>query len=128
VRPHLESVTVTDERTSHWVVRTSPEHTVEWDAEIIEERVDEVIAWRSFADAEVQNAGTVRFADAPGERGTVVKITFKYSPPGGKFGAAIAKLFGKDSQKMIAEDLFRLKSLLETGEIPTVAGQSHGKR
>jgi uncharacterized membrane protein len=123
---HLESVSATNEQISHWVVRTSPNKTTEWDAEIIEDRRDELISWRSLPGADVQNAGSVWFTEAPGNRGTVLKFSLKYAPPGGKFGAAIAKIFGKDARAMIEDDLFRLKSLLETGETPTVENQSHG--
>ena len=38
----------------------------------------------------------------------------------------IDRLLGRDAATEIEEDLFRLKALLETGEIPTVAGQPRG--
>jgi uncharacterized membrane protein len=125
---HLDSVTVQDEQHSHWVVRRAENELAEWDAEIIEDRRDEIISWRSLPDAEIQNAGSVCFSEATGGRGTMLKVSLKYSPPGGKFGATIAKLFGANADKMIAEDLFRLKALLETGEMPTIEGQPQGNQ
>jgi uncharacterized membrane protein len=65
----------------------------------------------------------VWFTPATGGRGTVVKLSLKYSPPGGKLGDAIAKLFGDGGEKMIAEDLLRFKDLMETGEVPTLEGR-----
>jgi uncharacterized membrane protein len=47
---------------------------VEWDAAITDERPNEVIAWHSARDAQVHNTGSVRFHDAPGGRGTEVKV------------------------------------------------------
>ena len=58
---HLESVTVIGERRSHWKAKAPAGKTVEWDAETTEDRPNELIAWRSTAGADVDNAGTVRF-------------------------------------------------------------------
>jgi uncharacterized membrane protein len=41
----------------------------------------------------------------------------QYNPPGGKLGAAVAKLFGEEPNQTIREDLRRFKQLMETGEI-----------
>jgi uncharacterized membrane protein len=123
---HVDSVVVKSPTLSHWTIRAGKDHTMEWDAEIIEDRREEVIAWRSLPGSEVDNAGSVWFSPAPGERGTVVKVSLRYSPPGGKIGAQLAKWFGQDADALIAEDLFRLKALLETGEIPTIEGQPKG--
>jgi uncharacterized membrane protein len=53
-------------------------------------------------------------------------VHLQYSPPGGKMGAAIAKLFGADAETEIREDLRRFKQILETGEVPTTTGQPRG--
>jgi uncharacterized membrane protein len=37
----------------------------------------------------------------------------KYDPPGGKAGAALAKIFGQDAQSEIEKDLQQLKCTLE---------------
>jgi uncharacterized membrane protein len=116
---HLESVNVKTDSLSHWAIKTSEKHVLEWDAQIIEDRGNELISWQSLSGADVDNAGSVWFRPATGNRGTVVKVALKYSPPGGKFGAKVAKLFGKDPEAIIAEDLYRFKNLLETGGIPT---------
>src|SRR6266404_3195761 len=58
---HLKSVTVQDNLHSHWVVRTLGEKEVEWDAEIIEQRENEMVSWRSTPGADVDNAGSVWF-------------------------------------------------------------------
>jgi uncharacterized membrane protein len=65
---HLESVHVTDEKRSHWVARAPMGTSVEWDAEIIEDRPNYEISWRSLEGADVDNRGTVRFDRAPGDR------------------------------------------------------------
>lgn len=124
---HLESVRTTGEGRSHWVARAPAGKTVEWDAEIYNEKENELIAWRSLEGADVDNAGSVRFEPATGERGTVVKVTLKYDPPGGALGAAIAKLFGEEPSQQIEEDLHRFKQVMEAGQTPTTEGQPSGR-
>jgi uncharacterized membrane protein len=114
---HLESVQVLDDRRSHWKAKAPAGTTVEWDAETIEDRPNELIAWRSLPDATVPNSGTVRFKDAPGDRGTEVLVQLSYQPPGGKVGALIAKLFGEEPKQQVKGDLRRFKQVMETGEI-----------
>lgn len=124
---HLEAVHVTGEKTSHWVAKAPAGTTVEWDAEIYNEKANELIAWRSLEGADVDNAGSVHFQPAPGGRGTQVKVAVKYDPPGGVLGATIAKLFGEEPSQQIQEDLRRFKQLMETGETPTTEGQPSGR-
>jgi uncharacterized membrane protein len=125
---NLESVKEIDNRQSHWVARGPGGRTIEWNAEVINEKENELIAWRSVAGSQVANAGSVQFKPSPGGSGTVVQIQLQYEPPGGTIGAAFAKLVGQDPDVQIGEDLKRLKQLLETGEIATTEGQPAGER
>ena len=114
---HLESVQVIDERRSHWQAKAPLGRTVEWDAEITEDRPNERIAWRSLEGADVPNHGSVSFEPAPGGRGTVVRVDLHYQPPGGIIGATIARLFGEEPGQQVQEDLRAFKQLMETGEV-----------
>jgi uncharacterized membrane protein len=120
---HLESVKDLGFGRSHWVAKGPAGRTVEWDAEILVEKENELISWRSLEGSGVQNAGSVHFRDARGGRGTEVGIELQYNPPGGLVGATVARLFGEEPTKQIAEDLHRFKALMETGEVPTTCGQ-----
>lgn len=120
---HLEAVIETDAKRSDWRAKAPAGRQVTWTAEITDEAIDERIAWKSLEGADVPNEGSVRFEDAPGGRGTVVRVELSYSPPAGALGAFFAKLFGEEPKGQIADDLRRLRSLLETGEVPTTDGQ-----
>ena len=122
---HLESVT-TDGKRSHWVARAPAGRTFSWDAEIVEEKPNERIAWRSLEHADVRNEGVVTFERGPGGRGTTIRVSLTYAPPGGKLAAVVAKLFGEEPGQQVGDDLRALKQLLEAGEVPTVAGQPRG--
>jgi uncharacterized membrane protein len=124
---HLEAVHVTDGRRSHWLARGPLGERVEWDAEIVEDREAEYIGWRALEGAEVANEGTVRFARAPGGRGTEVTASLRWTSPAGRVGAAVARLVGGAPDVIVREGLRRVKAIIEAGEIPTTAGQPSGR-
>jgi uncharacterized membrane protein len=124
---HVESVTEGDGRRSHWVAKSPLGMRVEWDAEIVEEQEGKLLSWRSLPGSEVHNAGTVFFEDAPAGRGTVLRVNLELSLASG-LGQAIGKVLKPLTKQQVREDLRRLKGLLETGEIPTIDGQTHGTR
>lgn len=123
---HLESVKVTGEGRSHWVAR-APGGSVEWDAEITEDRPNQLLAWRSLEGSEVETSGTVRFEPAVGGRGTVVHVQLDYNPPGGRLGALFAKLFGEDPGAEMQTDLRRFKQVVELGEVVVSDGTLMGE-
>lgn len=127
IMDHLNAVTVQDSTHSHWVAKAPLGRTVEWDAEIINEKPNELIAWRSLPGADVDSAGTVLFKQAPVGRGTEVKFELSYLPPAGKVGAIVAKLLGEEPKKQLADDLRHFKQLMEAGERATTEGQSSGR-
>jgi uncharacterized membrane protein len=114
---HVVAVRVTGDRTSHWVAAAPAGKTVEWDAEITDDRVGELLAWRSLPGADVENSGEVRFSAAPGGRGTEVRVDLQYRPPAGVVGAVAARLFGQEPRVQVQADLRRFKQVLETGEV-----------
>jgi uncharacterized membrane protein len=125
---HLESVTLIGESRSRWTAIGPLGKRVRWDAEIAFDRKDDVIAWRSLPDSEIYADGIVKFRNAPANRGTIITVVVVYQPPAGAIGGALTRILGKDPSFMMRQDLRRMKALIETGEIPTVEGQTHGPR
>ena len=125
---HLKSVTIVDDKTSKWVAKGPLGSDVKWNAEIINDVPGETIAWRSLAGAQVDNAGSVRFIPGPAGRGTEVRVTLDYIPPGRTVGKWVAKLFGEEPSQQIHQDLRKFKQLLETGVVSTIDGQSQGTK
>jgi uncharacterized membrane protein len=121
VMTHLKSVEQIDDKRSRWVAEAPLGQTVHWDAEIINERENEMIAWRSIGDSQVDTAGSVHFKPIGHDRGTAVTVSLKYDPPAGKLGIGLAYLFGDNAERQIDEDLRRFKQMMETGELPTAA-------
>ena len=123
---HLKSVTIVSDKRSHWVATAPLDASVEWDADILEERENEFISWASVEGADVDNSGFVRFKPAPADRGTEVKVVIEYNPPGGAVTSAITKLFGEEPEQQVGDDLRRFKKIMEAGEIATTEGQPKG--
>ena len=123
---HLETVNVVDETRSEWVAKAPLGTEVRWGAIITEDRENELIAWRSVENSEIPNSGKVEFLPTI-DRGTEVKVSITYEPPGGRVGSLMAKLFGEEPSWQVAEDLRRFKSLMETGSIMSVEGQPSGR-
>ncbi len=124
---HVKSVRHVAGTRSHWVVKAPAGRTVEWDAVVHNLIEKELIAWRSLPGSAVNSAGSVRFKDAPGDRGTEVRIELQYDPPAGMFGAALALLWGEEPSQQIRDDLHRLKQILEAGEVIATEGQASGR-
>ncbi|HUR95406.1 MAG TPA: SRPBCC family protein [Gemmatimonadales bacterium] len=114
---NLESVTVLDDKRSHWVAKGPVGTRVEWDAEIHNEIENELIAWRSLPGADVDQAGSVHFSPVH-NGGTDVRVIMRYSPPAGKLGDAVAHVLGDDPDRQIADDLRRFKQVMDAGEVP----------
>jgi uncharacterized membrane protein len=124
---HLESVKVTGANRSHWIAKGPGGKKVEWDAELTEDRPNELISWRSVDGSELAHAGSVRFESAAGGRGTIVRVDLRYHPPAGLVGVGIAKLLGRAPDQEIQRDLRQLKQMLEAGEVARTEGQPAGR-
>lgn len=125
---HLESVELIGDRRSRWRAKGPAGFTVEWEAEMTEDRPNEKIAWRSLEGSTIPNWGSVRFDPAPGSRGTELHVELFYEVPGGRVAQLLGKLFGEEPELQINEDLRRLKQILEAGEIARVAAPPERRR
>lgn len=116
---HLESVALLDERRSRWVAH-GPFGTVNvWEAEVVDDLPGKMLSWKTTEDSPLHHRGSIWFNEAPGGRGTEVRAVLSYRAPGGKLGAGLALFSGEEPGQQLRTDLFRLKQILETGEVST---------
>jgi uncharacterized membrane protein len=118
VMRHLKDVRSIDSQHSRWVAEGALGKDLEWAAEIINERQDEMLAWCSLPGGDLETAGSVHFRPLENSRGTEVIVSIKYNPPAGKMGAHIATLLGEGLEKKLDEDLETFKQTMETGMAP----------
>ncbi len=115
---HLKSVKELDDKKSHWEVNIPGNITsVGWDAEIVKEEEDTLIAWKSLPGATIDNAGKVSFRDALGHEGTELTVVITYKPPAGYVGSALAWLFQPLFKSSIEKDILSFKQYIEIGSI-----------
>ncbi|PIT99824.1 MAG: cyclase [Bdellovibrionales bacterium CG10_big_fil_rev_8_21_14_0_10_45_34] len=122
----LKSVDVLSSAKSLWTVEVKGK-TVQWEATITNERPNEMIAWQSTEDSEVETSGSIWFSPAPQNLGTVISLALDYKLPGGTFTEILTSMAGEDPKSLAFINLRRLKCFLETGEFATIEGQSSGR-
>lgn len=110
---HLKSVEELDDRRSRWTAKGPWGTSIWWEAEIINERPNELIAWKSVEGSTIDTAGSVRFEPSGTGGATQVTVNLKYNPPAGKLGAKISQLMGADPDQQIVDDLLRFKKIME---------------
>jgi uncharacterized membrane protein len=119
---HLKAVHAIGDNRWFWIAKAPLGMVAEWEAEVYNRKENELIAWRSLEGSEIPNAGSVRFEREPNGRGTIVKVSVSYAPPGGTLGATVARLFGENPDKQIEDDLHRFKELMEVGQHTSTDG------
>ena len=125
---HLAVVRVLDDRHSEWTAKGPLNSRVRWNAEITEDEANRRIAWRSERGSQLETSGWVEFRDDAQGRGSTVRVQVDYSNPLGAIGRGLLTALGTNPNFIVREDLRRFKALLEAGEAPTTAGQTHGPR
>lgn len=117
----IQKIDILSPTRSRWVM-TIPtmEHvpgpsTVEWEAEIINEKEHETIGWRTVGHSDVDHAGSVQFIPVDAGDATEVRVTLQYSPVGGLIGAGVLKMLGEDPYRKIQRNLKKFKDIMETG-------------
>jgi uncharacterized membrane protein len=123
----IESVETVSERTAHWRARGPGGITIEWDAQIINDIPNELLAWKSVGVADIPNAGSLHFRPAPNGKGTEVRLVVEYEPPAGHLGAWVAQLVKQNPEEQLRTALRRFKQLAETGEVLMNEGQTSGR-
>ena len=117
----IESVRVLGDGRSHWVACAPGGKRIEWDAELVNDLPNELIAWKTVGNPDIAHAGSVHFSEASGGSGTQMRVVIDYEPPGGRLGMLVAKftrLFGKEPDSKIRDDLQRFKMKVEAADAP----------
>lgn len=123
----IQSVTSTGDRRTRWTAIGPTGQPIRWEAEITGERENEYIAWRSLPGSDIGVSGRVEFREAPAGRGTIITARLEFHPVAGSSNKLV-RFLNKGANFAIRQDMRRLEALLESGEIPTTEGQSHGPR
>ena len=124
---HFAEVTPVDEDRFRWTVHGPYGQDIGWETSVVADEPGELLRWETPSDAVLPNEGAVRFEPAPGDRGTIVTLTVEFDPPGGTLGSAALEQFDIAPKTVAGVALDRFKSLVESGEIPTLDGNPSGR-
>jgi uncharacterized membrane protein len=124
---NVEQVVTNGDGTSSWTIKAPLGSSVDVITQITEDQPGRLIAWASTPESQIDTDGRVEFTDAGPGRGTAVRLTMRYKPPGGVIGKTFAKIFQREPDLQARRDLRRFKQLMETGEVTTNASPSGRK-
>jgi uncharacterized membrane protein len=85
------------------------------------------MVWKAEDKAGFNYSVAIELAEAPAQRGTVVRMLVAYDNLAGEIAGKFEKLFGNDAEMISKKNLFRLKAFCETGSVPTTEGQPSGR-
>lgn len=124
---HFAEVTQRDDDRYRWTVHGPYGQDIGWETHVVDSEPGEFVRWATPTDAVLPSEGTVRFTEAAGDRGTVVTLSVTFDPPGGTLGSAALEQFDIAPKTLVGVALDRFKSLVESGEIPTLSGNPSGR-
>ena len=120
-------VTEAGEGRWRWDVNAPLGRTLSWETRALVDRPGELVRWEAVEGPALIPEGSVRFSPAPADRGTEVTLELRVDPPGGSVGRAAMERLGIVPKVLANRVLYRFKSLVETGEIPTLEGNPSGR-
>jgi uncharacterized membrane protein len=124
---HVQSVQALGNGRYRWMLRGTTGKHMEVLTEMVEQKPSR-IEWRSTNGTSKGLGGRVEFRPALAGRGTVVSATVQYPRDAVSAGYWMMRFIERNPTFLATQDLRRFKALVETGEIPTTDGQSHGPR
>ncbi|HYE66226.1 MAG TPA: SRPBCC family protein [Pyrinomonadaceae bacterium] len=109
---NIKGVRYTGDRYTRWTADAPFGPDVEWEAETTIFEPDHRIAWRTVR-GDVDTEGEVIFQET--RRGTtLLRVVLGYEPPAGRLGTLVARLFGRDPERQLEEDLERFADVVES--------------
>lgn len=95
-----------------------------WSAEAVCDEAAGSIQWH-LRDGRLAHDGRMELAQAPGDRGTEVRVELTY--PGGRLRRVARTLARRDPDQVLRTMLRRAKSVLECGEVTSAAQEPSGR-
>jgi uncharacterized membrane protein len=110
---HLRSVEGLQDGHSRWTLETPVGH-ISWESEIIQDKKDEFIQWRSVPTSHVTNSGFLSLVEKEGGKATEATVELNYRPPGGHDSFLEDEILEVITAEQMKADLRRLKHMMES--------------
>lgn len=92
---------------ARWFAEATDGTTIQWETEIVADRPNQAIAWRSGAESHLLQEGFVRFRAV--ETGTLVTVSIRYGATGLELTDQLEKIFGRHPTAELEHDLKRFR-------------------
>lgn len=127
VVPQIERIDRLEHDRSTWVVTLPGNLRLHWEAEYRFDESGRRITWQTTGSSTLEHEGEVTFAEAPGDRGTEVRVRLRWRDPSGGvvewLTRRIGGVVGHAPRDELRRGLQAVKQVLEAGEIPTSQSQ-----
>ncbi len=110
---HLDSVEDLGEGHNRWTIKTPVGH-LSWDSEIIEDKENEIIRWRSMPDSRFNNSGSLSLEKKEGSDATEATVELRYNPPVGHDSFLENEILERITDMQMKDDLRNLKCIMES--------------
>jgi uncharacterized membrane protein len=110
---HLGSVEDLGKGHNRWTVET-PVGNISWESEIVEDKKNEVIRWRSVPGSGVTNSGSLSLMKKEGGKATEATVELRYRPPGNYDSFLGDEILDFITDGQMKADLMNLKRIMES--------------
>jgi uncharacterized membrane protein len=124
---HFAQVTPRPHGITHWRVRGPLKQVLEWDSRYIEEQPGLKLVWETIPGSTFVNRGEITFEPASQGAGSEVRLIMQFEPPLGPVGLGVVKALKMLPRGIAGKSLRRFKSLVETGEVPSLRRNPSGR-
>jgi len=120
IMAHFAEVTPEGGDVTRWKIRGPMMQALEWTSRQTAEQPGRKLSWQSLPGGAIVTRGSVTFKPGPEGTGTEVMLWVQVEPPLGAVGESLLKTLHKVPRAITGQALRRFKSLVETGEVPTL--------
>ncbi len=110
---HLDSLEDLGEGHNRWTIKT-PVGRMSWESEIIEDKENEIIQWRSMPGSRVKNSGSLILKEKEGGDATEAIVELRYNPPGAHDSFLEDEILEAITDVQMKDDLRNLKRIIES--------------
>jgi uncharacterized membrane protein len=110
---HVASVEDLGEGHNRWTIKT-PVGPLSWVSEITDDKLNQIIQWRSMPGSIIRNSGSLSLEEQDGGDATVTTVELRYSPPAAHDSFLEDKILEVITDTQLKDDLRKLKRIMES--------------
>jgi uncharacterized membrane protein len=110
---HLDSVEDLGGGHNRWTIKTPVGHP-SWESEIIEDKENAIIRWRSMPESRFKNSGSLSLEEKEGSDATEATVELRYNPPVGHDSFLEDDILEVITDMQMKGDLRNLKRIMES--------------